>query len=309
MKDTPAPIPVTVIGGYLGAGKTTLVNNLLRQADGLRLAVLVNEFGELPIDADLIESRDENVINIAGGCICCSYGSDLIEALRTLEKLDPAPNHLLIEASGVALPDVIAQSTTLITRYTVDGIVVLADADLVRRHGTDKYLAGTIIHQLGAADIVLLNKVDLSCPGTIQEIRHWLGDVCKDTHIVETVKSKISLPALLGTRVEPLLLNSDHNLPHADHHSVVLGIDRPIDPHILAERLSDTTFGLVRTKGFVTGLDSRTYMVQTVGQRCAAAAMSQPVEAIGYIVCIRCGDVIDRDALLAMVGEVQAAVD
>ena len=67
MKDTPAPIPVTVIGGYLGAGKTTLVNNLLRQADGLRLAVLVNEFGELPIDADLIESRDKNVINIAGG--------------------------------------------------------------------------------------------------------------------------------------------------------------------------------------------------------------------------------------------------
>ena len=74
------PLPVTVIGGYLGAGKTTLVNRLLRQADGLRVAVLVNEFGKLPIDADLIESRDENVINIAGGCVCCSYGSDLIVA-------------------------------------------------------------------------------------------------------------------------------------------------------------------------------------------------------------------------------------
>ena len=82
------PLPVTVIGGYLGAGKTTLVNSLLRQANGQRLAVLVNEFGELPIDADLIEGQDENVINIAGGCICCSYGSDLIMALQDLDQLD-----------------------------------------------------------------------------------------------------------------------------------------------------------------------------------------------------------------------------
>ena len=90
------PLPVTIIGGYLGAGKTTLVNQMLRQADGQKLAILVNEFGELPIDADLIESRDENVINIAGGCVCCSYGSDLIEALQALELhpttgIAPAP--------------------------------------------------------------------------------------------------------------------------------------------------------------------------------------------------------------------------
>ena len=81
-------VPVTVIGGYLGAGKTTLVNRLLRQANGRRLAVLVNEFGALPIDADLIESQDDNIINIEGGCVCCSYGSDLIAGLRDLQTID-----------------------------------------------------------------------------------------------------------------------------------------------------------------------------------------------------------------------------
>src|SRR5476651_1816327 len=84
-----APIPVTLIGGYLGAGKTTLVNSLLRTAAGRRLAVLVNEFGALPIDADLIEARDDKLISISGGCICCSFGSDLLAALIEMEREQP----------------------------------------------------------------------------------------------------------------------------------------------------------------------------------------------------------------------------
>ena len=106
-------LPVTVIGGYLGAGKTTLVNHLLRHAQGLRIAVLVNEFGALPIDADLIETQDENIISIAGGCVCCSYGNDLILAMLDLAKLTPAPQHVLLEASGVAIPGAIASSVGL----------------------------------------------------------------------------------------------------------------------------------------------------------------------------------------------------
>ena len=82
-------LPVTLIGGYLGAGKTTLVNHLLHHADGRRLAVLVNEFGDLPIDADLIEARDGNLISIAGGCICCSFGSDLVAALLNIKQREP----------------------------------------------------------------------------------------------------------------------------------------------------------------------------------------------------------------------------
>ncbi|MEC8387162.1 MAG: GTP-binding protein, partial [Pseudomonadota bacterium] len=88
---TPSPIPATVIGGYLGAGKTTLVNHLLRTANGLRLAVLVNEFGALPIDDDLIIAREDNLISLAGGCVCCSFGSDLMAALMDLSQLSPPP--------------------------------------------------------------------------------------------------------------------------------------------------------------------------------------------------------------------------
>ena len=99
-----AALPVTVIGGYLGAGKTTLVNHLLRHAEGRRLAVLVNEFGELPIDADLIEAEGDDLISISGGCVCCSFGSDLTAALLRLAALEPRPDHVVIEASGVAIP-------------------------------------------------------------------------------------------------------------------------------------------------------------------------------------------------------------
>ncbi len=87
---------VTVIGGYLGSGKTTLVNHLLRHADGLRLAVLVNEFGELAIDADLIEATGDDIIAIAGGCVCCSFGSDLTAALVDMAAMQPRPDHVLI---------------------------------------------------------------------------------------------------------------------------------------------------------------------------------------------------------------------
>ena len=101
-------IPVTVIGGYLGAGKTTLVNHMLRNANGLKLAILVNEFGELPIDADLIEAEDDNLISLAGGCICCSYGNDMVSALMELSQMEPRPDHVVLEASGVAIPNSIA---------------------------------------------------------------------------------------------------------------------------------------------------------------------------------------------------------
>ena len=96
------PLPVTVVGGYLGSGKTTLINNLLNSADGHRYAVLVNDFGELSIDAQLIEKQDGNVISLSGGCICCSYGNDLTSAL--LELKTDTIDQVVIEASGVALP-------------------------------------------------------------------------------------------------------------------------------------------------------------------------------------------------------------
>ena len=104
-----------MVGGYLGSGKTTLINQWLRQANGQRLAILVNDFGDLPIDADLIESEDGDVINLSGGCVCCSYGNDLTMALIDLLELSPRPDHVVLEASGVALPGAVAASLGLIS--------------------------------------------------------------------------------------------------------------------------------------------------------------------------------------------------
>ena len=117
MNPPSARVPVTVVGGYLGAGKTTLVNHLLRNAGGRRLAILVNDFGSLPIDADLIEAEEDDLISIAGGCVCCSFGSDLMGALMKLAARTPAPDHLLIETSGVALPGSVARSVALLAAF------------------------------------------------------------------------------------------------------------------------------------------------------------------------------------------------
>ena len=95
------PLPTVVIGGYLGAGKTTLVNHLLRHADGRRVAVLVNDFGDVNIDADLIEGADAGVLSLSGGCLCCSFGDDLVGTLLALQRRQPPPDVVLIELSGV----------------------------------------------------------------------------------------------------------------------------------------------------------------------------------------------------------------
>ena len=120
MKET----PVILVSGYLGAGKTTLINNLLREPDGKRLAVLVNEFGELAIDEDLIEAKNDNLISISGGCICCSFGDDLSGALSDLAKILPTPDYILIESSGVALPTQIIANVGLLDKFFTGAIEI-----------------------------------------------------------------------------------------------------------------------------------------------------------------------------------------
>ena len=131
MTENNTPLPVTIISGYLGSGKTTLVNHLLRHSDGRRIVVLVNDFGELPIDADLIISADGDTINLANGCACCSMGGDLFNALVDVLDRSPPPQYLLIEASGVADPARIAN----IARAEPDLRLDEVDAMAKRDHG------------------------------------------------------------------------------------------------------------------------------------------------------------------------------
>jgi len=150
--------PVTLLAGYLGAGKTTLLNHLLRHADGLRIAVMVNDFGDLPIDASLIMASDDDIIQLSGGCVCCSYGNDLMRALTRLLQLASPPQHILIECSGVALPKPIVSAMSLVQGLSYDGTVVMVDAEDVKRQLANRYIGDTVSRQIQQADLLVLNK-------------------------------------------------------------------------------------------------------------------------------------------------------
>ena len=194
----PAAVPVTVIGGYLGAGKTTLINHLLCTANGVRLAVLVNEFGALSIDEDLIEAEDGNIISIAGGCICCSFGDDLSAALMDICAFKPPPDHILIEASGVAIPAVIDNSLTVLAGGQSNGIVVLVDAETVEAAFEDIYIGDAVQRQLAEADLLIVNKLDLiECAEQIF-LEDWLTQKAPLARQVPAKHAKVPLDAMLG---------------------------------------------------------------------------------------------------------------
>ena len=264
-------LPVTVIGGYLGAGKTTLVNYLLRNANGLRLAVLVNEFGELAIDRDLIEAEEEGLISISGGCVCCSFGGDLIAALRNLSQMQPRPQHILIESSGVAKPSAIFDSVALLDGFSADGVVVLSDAETVQENANDKYMGDTVLAQITQADILLLNKCDLVDPRNIAETANWLARQNSNARLVKT-KHSVAAPEVV---LESFLGRQKITEPH--HHldqmtSMNLIPTTSLDAMNLAKTLAEGEFGLVRAKGFVTDISGDKMLIQIVGRRWAIKA-------------------------------------
>ena len=126
--------PVTVLTGYLGAGKTTLLNRILSENHGKRYAVIVNEFGEIGIDNDLVVDTDEEVFEMNNGCICCTVADDFIPTIEALMALEPRPDHILIETSGLALPKPLLKAfdwPDIRSKITVDGVIALADSEAV----------------------------------------------------------------------------------------------------------------------------------------------------------------------------------
>lgn len=197
---SPPGLPAVVIGGYLGAGKTTLVNHLLRQAGGRRIFVLVNDFGDVNIDADLIEGAEAGVLSLAGGCLCCSFGDDLVGTLTGLRRRDPAPDVVLIELSGVALPAAVLRSIRLAPGIHVAGTLVLADAAEIRRQAGDRYVGDTVAQQLREADWVLVNKTDLVDAPVLQGLLTWLGALAPGARVMACAASSLPAELVLGWR-------------------------------------------------------------------------------------------------------------
>ena len=157
----PGTVPVTVLGGFLGAGKTTALNRLLREAT-CRTAVLVNDFGAIAVDAQLVQAQDGAVLSLSNGCVCCAIGPDLGSSLAQLLARQPAPERIVVEASGVSDPWRIAQLVRLQPGVALEAVPVLVDATAFATQLADPWLADTLARQLARADLVVLSKCDLA---------------------------------------------------------------------------------------------------------------------------------------------------
>ncbi|MCY4590289.1 MAG: GTP-binding protein [Alphaproteobacteria bacterium] len=276
-------VPLTVVGGYLGAGKTTLINGMLRSANGCRLAILVNEFGALPIDEDLIVARSENLVSIAGGCICCAFGDSLADALAEFARMDTPPDHVLVEASGVAIPSSIAATASLVSGMELHGTVVLADVQTIRARARDRFMGDTIIRQLADADIVVLTRSELVGGDAIEAVTAWVASETGHGNIITSTLRRVPADILLD--LGPTSATAP-DVGHDDalYDTVVLKPGVPVNVRELARRLVDERLGIIRAKGLIVDAAGHVSELHVVGNRWSVTPAR--VTSASGLVCI-----------------------
>src|SRR5438128_1377169 len=307
MSTSSARVPCTIVTGFLGAGKTTLIRHVLAHANGRRLAVIVNEFGDVGIDGEILKGcgdeacPQENILELANGCLCCTVADDFVPALDTILARKPVVEHIVIETSGLALPKPLVQAfhwPAIKNRVTVDGVVVVVDgaalADgrvahdlnaLAEQRVTDTGLSHddpieeVFEDQIACADLVVLNKRDLvDADGLATALAAVRGALPRAVKVVTAADGKVDPAALLGLGVgtEDDIANrrTHHDLEEGHDHdefdSFVVALPEIADPGSLAERVAAVAEAapVLRVKGFaaVAGKPMRLLM-QAVGPR------------------------------------------
>jgi cobalamin biosynthesis protein CobW len=285
-------IPILVVSGFLGSGKTTLVCHLLKeaQAEGTRIAIVSNEFGALGIDQALLGQGGEAYVELEGGCVCCQLSDELVNTLQMLwERV--RPDGLIIETSGVALPfDTQLQVWREPVRRWVDddmAVVVVNAEQLVE--GRD--LEGTFEDQVSSADLLVLNKIDLVPSASLDQLETMLHPMAPDTPVVRSIHGRVDPsiffpPDLRGLRAQRRIAGAQPTPHH--HESFVayeLAVEEGIDSDALIERLRN--LGMLRGKGFVRTAQG-VRLVQGVGRRIELTEpqFSPPAALVGRVVVI-----------------------
>ena len=273
-----ARLPLTVIGGYLGAGKTTLLNRLLTNPDGQRIAVLVNDFGEIDIDGRLLDSATDNVLRLANGCICCSVADNFAETLETVRGFADRIDRVVVEVSGVGQPHKVAQWGHS-PGFSPDGIVVLVDPLSILSRATDPYIGDTVISQVTWADLVVISRTDVAGVDELEATEAWLDNVTGAT----VLRAPIPAAVLLGPASRPLgvdyCLSGEEPDPgsstpepqHADHVTLSRRLDGPISRPSIATWTRARPSGVIRAKGLVRVNDRPND--RTVLQICGSSTM------------------------------------
>ncbi|MFV0474951.1 MAG: cobalamin biosynthesis protein CobW [Pikeienuella sp.] len=335
-------LPVTVVTGFLGSGKTTLIRRLMTETQGRRLAVIVNEFGDVGVDGEILKScaipdcPAENIVELANGCICCTVADDFIPTIEALMALEPRPDHILIETSGLALPKPLLKAfdwPAIRSRITVDGVIALADAEAVaagrfapdvgrveaQRAADDSLdhetpLSEVFEDQISCADIVLLTKPDLAGPEGVARAREVIAaEAPRPIPVVEVAEGAIDPKVILGLGAaaeDDLAARPSHHdgapdHDHEDFDSVVIEIPDIEDPDDLSARIERLAREqrVLRVKGYaaVRGKPMR-LLVQAVGARVRAQddrPWAANEDRRGRLVVIAAHDDIDEPALRA----------
>ena len=300
-------VPVTIVTGFLGAGKTTLIRNVLENANGQRLALIINEFGDVGVDGEILKScgiescPEENIVELANGCLCCTVADDFVPAIETLLAREPRPEHIIVETSGLALPKPLVKAfdwPTVRSRLTVDGVIAVVDgaavaegrfADDPEKLAQQRAEDSSIDHdnpleevyedQLLCADLIVLNKTNLMTPETVAQVTKEITAVVpRAVKIVSSGDGKIAKNVLLGINAaaeddlaaRPSHHDHEEEHDHDDFESFIVAVDAVQDPDQFVKKLSQLAqdHDVLRIKGYVevTGKPMR-LLVQGVGTR------------------------------------------